>query len=526
MKNIKNFLLAALVLLGTTACDRMLDIEKHGNLGAAEDFYSTDGEVEQAAASMYLTWRGLYFSEMFTKNLLSDDVICGGGQRGDNGDMERVNEYSFGADNSNVQGLYSGYYSLIYKANLLIENVKGSTDVMRRDIAEARVARGYAHLMLGIYFGTAPVVDHLLTSDDCRMPNGTQKALFAQAIKDLDDAVSSGDLSQKTSVNDKSANNRITLGAAQAYLGKAYLFDGQMDKAAAVLDDLIGSGLYALVDIADYENLCHVACNNCCESILEFQKREDDEQKWTQMDMYQIMCGWRVHQGLLVPIAGSQAEAEVAQGCYGFGNPRAALYEAFKAAGEENSARRKATLRTYEEVKQYGIELGVGMVLYGNEGYYFWKDRPLLADCIDATMSYFQVSQYVNHRYMRYAEVLLMAAEANLTVNPTKASEYLNQVRTRAGLTATTATLEAIQTEKRLELCNEGVRFEDLVRWGIAANYLGEQGKTIPTYDGATVTYANQPQATYGFKTGKHEFLPIPMKELEINPNMKPNQGW
>ena len=127
---------------------------------------------------------------------------------------------------------------------------------------------------------------------------------------------------------------------------------------------------------------------------------------------------------------------------------------------------------------------------------------------------------------MRYAEVLLMAAEAQLQAgNTAKALEYMNMVRTRAKEEPLTdVSLNDIKTEKRLELCNEGVRYQDLVRWGDAKTALGNQGKDVPAFTGDQVQW-NWHNDKYGFQD-KNSLLPIPLKELELNPNMKPNAGW
>src|SRR3712207_9570247 len=96
----------------------------------------------------------------------------------------------------------------------------------------------------------------------------------------------------------------------------------------------------------------------------------------------------------------------------------------------------------------------------------------------------FQTMQYTDNRVMRYAEALLLAAEANLQAgNKAKALEYVNQIRKRATLNPLTdVTMETIKTEKRLELCLEGVRYQDLIRWGDGEKMLGQQGKEIPSF--------------------------------------------
>ena len=140
--------------------------------------------------------------------------------------------------------------------------------------------------------------------------------------------------------------------------------------------------------------------------------------------------------------------------------------------------------------------------------------------------SAFQGLQYIDLKMMRYAEVLLLAAEAQLQAgNSSKALDYINQIRTRAKETPlTSVSLNDIKTEKRLELCLECVRYQDLIRWGDAKSAMAEQGKEVPAYAIGEVQW-NWQNTSYGFKD-KNYLLPIPLKELELNPNMQPNAGW
>ena len=140
--------------------------------------------------------------------------------------------------------------------------------------------------------------------------------------------------------------------------------------------------------------------------------------------------------------------------------------------------------------------------------------------------SYFQALQYTNLRVMRYAEVLLLAAEAHAMSDGARVDEYVNAIRSRARLQPLSgATLEDIKAEKRLELCLECVRFQDLVRWGDAEKYLGDKGKSIPAFSSKGVEAQAFSNATCGFRA-KHNLLPIPRKEIELNRNMKQNTGW
>ena len=519
-KNLLYIALLAVASLGFSSCDSELDIAKHGNLGSMEDFYTNDENTMQATSSLYLQMRSLHYNWFMTKNCLSDDVWTGGGSRGDNAEMEKLNEYTFGTDHGMVQSLYSGLYGVIYKANLIIDKTQGETSIMKRAINEAKVFRAWASFELVTLFGTAPVVDHLLTPSEYRLGNSDPAEMWALIENDLNEAINSGTLPSKSDVNDAEGGIRITKETAQAFLGKAYLFEGKNSEAAAMLDNVINSGKYALYQ-GEYDAQFHAAANNNCESVFELQKRNDTEQMWNQFDMGLLMQGWRTDK---MNYSG-QAAAVIAQGTYGFMNPRKSLYDAFVAWEGADGYRMNKTLLSYDQVAANYATIQTGAYVYGNEGYFMWKNQALKEDLI-SDMSYFQVGEYTDLKVMRYAEVLLLAAEAHLNAgNTAKALEYINQVRTRAKETPlTSVSLSDIKTEKRLELCNEAVRFQDLVRWGDAATAMKEQGKEVPAYatTGVEWLYKND---NYGFKS-KHNLLPIPLKEIELNPNMTQNAEW
>ena len=110
MKTIKYIytLFVAVAALMVTGCVDRLDIPKHGSLGGPENYYQTDEETMAAVSSMYNTWRGQYYNWYMTLNSLSDDIWTGGGSRGDNSEMEKLNEYTFDSSLGMISSLYSG----------------------------------------------------------------------------------------------------------------------------------------------------------------------------------------------------------------------------------------------------------------------------------------------------------------------------------------------------------------------------------------------------------------------------------
>lgn len=518
----------------TTGCEDRLNIAKHGDVGSQETYYQTDDEAESAAAALYLSVRSQHYNWFFVKNLLSDDMYTGGGSRGDNGEMERLNEMTFGSDHGMITSLYSGLYTIVYNANLIIDKVALDTEVKRRAIAEAKFFRAFSYFELVTLWGSVPKVDHLLTTDEYRKGNTPVEELWAFIESDLNAAVGdpdgASDLPSKENIDDDVTTIRVTKEAAMAYLGKAYLFQGKYSEAANILDKVIASGKYGLYQ-GDYGDLAHVKANNCRESILEAQMRNDPEQMWNQFTQLYCMLGWRSSM-----LNFDQSASAFSQGCYGFGNPTKSLYDAFVAEETADGYRLNQTIITYKQLESLGISLRDGNIMVGNEGYFSWKYRTLKEDCMYDNPG-LQFYQYINLRFMRYAEVLLMAAEAHVQAGSgqDKALNYINEIRQRAQLAPlSNVTLDDIKTEKRLELCMEGVRYQDLIRWGDAETVLKEKGHYIPSLVMDKSTSADPVvkkdgfvnQQGYGFTKNKNELLPIPEKEMSLNPNMTQNPGW
>lgn len=519
---LKYILLSALMSVFAIGCEGYLDIPKHGNMGSQDDFYKTDEQAIEALASLYGTWDGIYANWFYLKNLLSDDAWTGGGNRGDNTSMEQLNEYTFSTDNTVVKDFYQGMYTLIYKANLIIEKVAPDTPVKARAVAEAKFFRAWAYFDLVTLYGPVPKVDHLLSPGEYRKGNTEVAELWAFIEQDLGEAIDSETLPSKSDANDAATGMRVTREVAQSMLGKAYLFQAKYAEAATILDKVIESKKYELFK-GEYGMLLHSANNNSCEAMLEIQKRNDPEQMgWAHYEnntMFYLMYGWRsdrIDMGALAAV--------IENGTWGFFNPRKSLYDAFVEREGASGYRLNSTMRTAAQMEELGVKVLAGQNLTGHEGYFIWKTRLLREDNVSpGTQPWFV---WTNYRVMRYAEVLLLAAEAHVQGgDQSKALAYINEIRNRARLTPLgSVTLDDVKKEKRLELCLEGVRFQDLVRWGDAETVLAEQGKQVPAFTGSTTEF-RWSNKTYGFKA-KHKLLPIPRKEMELNTNMKQNEGW
>jgi hypothetical protein len=517
MKTIQYILitLIAAVALSLASCEKMLDNEQHGAY-LPEDFYKTDEQAEQALATVYAYYSnsGMYYNIYFLKNLLSDDFWSGGGNRGDNANNELMNEYTFNAEHPYLSAAFQTFYGVVYRANLILDYVPAESAVQKQAIAEAKVFRALAYIDLISMWGTPPLVDHILAPAEYKQPNGDPAALWALVENDLTEAINSGVLREKANVGDNSLYH-VTKQFAQALLGKALVFQGKFAEAMAPLDAVITSGKYELLPGSQYENILQYTHENNSESVFELNFVDDPQN--ASMSLYVMMTGWRTDMMDLAP------GTDIYDGTWGFCNPQKDLYDAFVAEEGVNGLRLTQTMKTYDQLKDMGHAINATKVLYGVEGALMWKSRKVKGEFTAGAWG----ASHNNIRVMRYPEVLLLAAEAHLKGGGSQAANYVSQVRTRAGLGAKgTVNEEDIRLEKRLELCGESVRFQDMLRWRIA-DKMSAQGTQTPTLNpNGTVTYVSHNDATAaGFKE-RHWLLPFPQDELTNNPNVKQNSGW
>ena len=218
---------------------------------------------------------------------------------------------------------------------------------------------------------------------------------------------------------------------------------------------------------------------------------------------------------------------------YGFFNPQDALANALIKSDGADGYRTTSVVKDQHYVQDVmGIAKKPNAAAHGHGLYCGWKNR---YEWSDVSMNWGGWSPFpaTNFRYMRYAEVLLSAAEAYFQDgNQNKALEYVNIVRNRAkAMPYTSIDLDKIKLERQVELCMEGQRFMDLVRWGDAEKVLGKQGQNIEKLDidaqgNWILVYDDASNPSYGFKAGRNELLPYPQREIDQNKNIVQNPGY
>lgn len=520
-------ILALVCVLAAPACSKLLDVEQNG-AETLESFYKTDADAEEAITAVYSYFKTMHSADGSSpwslKNILSDDVVQSGTTRGESLAATLMNEYAFDITNAQIRTHFDAYYRLIYRANLVINNLDASASAKQAQyINEAKVFRAFANFDLVTLWGTAPLVLEALR-EDYKSANSTPQALWAQIEKDLTEAISSGTLTEKKGLGEKTAAIRITRQYAQALLGKAYLFQGKYAEAAKTLDPVANDPAYGLMD--DYGNYS-LAKFNYNDEVLFSDSIPDDTNNSVSFPWNVI--GWNFNK-----FDGLKQAGLFHNQVWGRMAPSGSIVSAFLAR-EPESKRFHQTLKSYDDLLAMGVTLKEDY--YGSMGYFNWKYTARTESQMTGARN--SAWFYTAHVAMKLPEVLLLAAEAHIRAEgPGAGDAFINRIRERAGVAPLAgATLTDLKWEKRFELYMDACRYQDLIRWESdsddirASVALANQGADIPTFKGKKsdgtydVTYQTY-IPNHGFKAPKHLLLPFPELETNINPNIVQNDGW
>lgn len=580
MKTNKYLLLvAAGALMLNTGCDQdELDIPQKG-VTSMENFYQTDKDAESAVTIAYATTQKLFSHEdglsynygpyFGLTNWMGDDIFLTGTGYDDAVEQRQLHQFVHGYDHLDIERSYYVFYSSILKCNYVINNFTEArlgtlSDVQKKCVAEARAMRAFDHMLLGIYWGTPPIVDTVLTPADRPANAESQEAVMNWVVKECD--LAAKDLPWRNGQDDYEGAVRITKGFALAVKGKAQLWLKDYAGAKASLKEVIESGNYALVPSDKMTTIGHADGKGSSEVVFEFNydgtnlTGEYDRQVrggWNDQNTFT----WRGEYLKGKSTKGALADQSVYASGWSWVMPSKDFAESLIANDGMESARRKAWIKTYDEIlydfqwtsdgdnfipgktasKASDIDRGISQDLYGCMGYFVYKinAHPCQGDQLDNG----QLNR--NASIMRYAEVLLMYAEACAQLGETSGDGLaaLNEIQNRAqSKTVSSAlSLEAVQNEKKFEMWLEGCRFVDLVRWG-KTETLEHQDEYVPWFSDAILDgesehrgYAKDDEAGYwkdlygstlGFKKGKHELLPFPKRAMDLNSSLKQNPGW
>jgi len=489
MKKIRNIFLVGLVSLGLSSCDWVDFDPLESYTITADVYFNTAADYEAAVVGAYdpLQWLN---AQHLMMEIASDNTVSGGESATDVIAFQEVDMMSHYPENDQLTNLWKFMYEGINRTNYLAENKdKIEFDGKEELFGEVYFLRAYYYFDLVRLFGGVPLFteSRLTASDSGTLQRATTAEVYAQIETDLQAAIA-----VLPSVSGNNQNGRANRVAAQALLGKVYLYQEKFSDAAAMLENVIGTRV--LLD--DYSSQFLREGENGLESIFEVQ--HSDQSVWwdwgynpqgTEGNFGIIHMGPRAYSGPLFASGWS------------FNLPVQELYDSY----EDGDQRRDGTILNMESWKADND--ADYTPAYKDTGFFNLKYIP--------RAGYSETGQtelnYLNNwRIIRYSDVLLMAAEAynRGAIDDSKAQLYLNMVRQRAfqdtdhnvSLTGSALT-EAIWNERNFELALEGHRFFDLVRTGKAAEKID------------------------GFTAGKNELFPIPQQEVDIS-NLEQNPGY
>ena len=501
MKNnlfIKSCMATVALILATGCSDSFLDTENPGKL-AVPEFYLTDADALQATTAVYDMMQSEYVwgfaSVLMLKTMPSDESNAAGASAGDQPGYQTLDKFNFDSENDIILKVWRTIYYSINRANQVINRVAPESDLRKRLIAEAKVLRAYNYFDLVSLWGEVPLILNDLTPAEFTTQKRASVAdVYAQIEKDLTEAIPLLPLKDAYSTADKF---RVSKGTAQAILGKAYLYQEKWGQAATQFNEVITSGQYDLE-----QNFGFVFSKNGefgQESLMEVSYTDQTGSgRARESNQYIQLMGIKATHYTMAP------GDSLAGGGWAFNSPTLKLYNAFVNAGDVD--RRKHTVMSVDDLRAMGGDWN-NPDYYEFEGVIRRKYGNYLTESSLNNGSSISNNYLTNWRYIRYADVLLMAAEAYYRADDeVSARRELNKVRDRANLPdildTGDALFEAIVVERQLELALEGARYPDLIRWGRAAQELGP----------------------LGFIAGKHELLPIPNDDvrsggLAQNPN-------
>ena len=507
------------IVLALAACKKDLTVGDPNNV-TVQSFWKTAADAQQGVAAIYSTYhrtglcRWLYFMTMvradegYSTSPNSDIVNVY--------DVFNITDYNDGQ----ITTVYQDDYIGINRCNQVLDNVPNiamDANLKTQLLGEAKFMRGFFYYNLATIFGNVAILLHAPSVGEYP-PTKPQDSVFVRAEQDFTDAAAALPVSY-----DASGLGRATKGAAYAMLGKALMQQHKYPDAQAAFAWLItggGKGLYSLTP--NYRSNFVIASENNAESVFEWQNAVNPND--THDDDTQVGTSDNLNYGTSIP-------PFFAPSPVGFTDGQARRWPVWeflkeKTTGGTRDPRLAATF-LYDSTDERGPAFSLA---YGKP----WNQLGLA----DPSIPHSNVNEVCfrkqlddsagtgevfhsgnNYRYVRYADVLLLYAEALNAQGQTPAAyPFVDQVRVRAGLAplstampglSQTDFLNQLKHERITELTGEGHRWEDLARWG-------DLGPGLASRDPG---FAN-------FKKGKDEFMPIPQFDLDANPNLKQNPGY
>lgn len=497
----KNIILSGIcfvALILFAGCEKFLDTQRQGAYTAENYPYpGGSGPYDQFIFGAYNDLRSYSVhvdAFVVATSIRSDDADKGSTPADGGSSVAEMENFPVTASNGRCNSLWTGYYGLINKCNSAIINIDtaksivASEETRMQSKAEARFMRGYSYFMLVRLFGNIPIIDTIYAdvTSQAVIKQSSPAEVYAFIEEDLNFAA-------QYLPDSWNANfvGRATKGAANGILAKVYLTQKKWGQAASAAQAVIASGQYDLS--VDYAKIFSEEGENSRESIFEVQATATSSIPTGNGIQYASIQGvrgtgnWNLGWGWNVP--SDQLEA-----AYETGDPRKARTILYSSTA------------TKENTSLYGEVMPLFPSQVPNPKY---NHKVLSNPQLRNTIS--RGSYWMNVRILRYADVVLMHAEAlNELGQSATALNDLNSVRARArrgaaagvladvNTTDQTALRNAIRHERRIEMAMEHERFFDIVRWGVAQEVMHAAGKT-------------------NFLNSRDVLLPIPQAQIDLS---------
>lgn len=528
MKTFYNITLSILLGCGCCSCGDFLNLSPYSEI-TAENFYQNEEDFRQAVNGAYEPLRTMYNSEEWNLGEAKSDnttyIIHIAKSSLDGEDPDQFLETS---TNGNVGTKYNNSYVIIGRANRIISEIDqapfdaGAKNNLK---GQALFLRAFSYFNLVQYFGGVPLHTSPSTVyEEAFKSRSSTEEVYGQIIKDALEAI--------TLLPVKSAQEvgRASKGSAQALLGNVYIVLKRWAEAEQVLKEVVTSGEYEL--LPDYASLYSLTNKNNKESLFEIQYMQDAS-LGQQSDFIYRFLPYMTNPAVITGATPNPCPSNVDHG--GFNIPTIDLINAY----EPGDKRLDASLGMVEgkltdsyaldatavkSILDYKAEPGITAYPFIKK-YFHAHTKPYYTDD--------------NWPVYRYAEVLLFLAEAvNEQGRSGEAIAYLNNtygqasVRGRAGLQpltalGTDALRQAIYHERRIELAFENKRWTDLIRTGLAVEIMTRHGQAIKAHPESYYWPKGvQPVANAYLFTPDKCLLPIPLREIDLNPALKQNPGY
>lgn len=561
-------LLAILTLFGSltfTSCEDFLTEEVRGQQNL-DTYFTTADECEAYITGCYqdITCGGWWNinTVWLLSEMCSDDAWMGNTTQSQSDYISLAHYQGNGASNGPISNFWQYRYKGILRCNVAIDRISNTEledkELQARLVAEARFLRGYFYFELARNFGGVPLITEFKMPEEIQ---GITRASLENTYKFIEeDLIAAAEVLPKRSEYADADMGRATSGAALGLLGKVYLYQEKWTEARDVLQKLIPESGYTGEDaqtteydlLPNFGDVWDKDFDNSVESLFEVQ--------------YEYHATLAVG-GSLSTVTGARSCGAALGDGWAWCQPTANL----EAAYNEDDERREWTiiktgcteikgeteenftkiLNDNKEISVYDdcvekYNLPANSLVIDPSGHKSGRIiRKYYLPLNDRPEVYNTDKSPLNHRILRYADVLLMYAEAcNELSDDTHAQAALNRVRNRAGLSPVSVTgnelRHAIRNERRLELAFEQNRLYDIRRWKddngklVIANLMGENGSFVKwNTDPATrdaMEWDNQGEASdkgKSFREDRDLLFPIPLYEVTMsNGSIEQNPNW